>query len=197
MGLYGCRMWCALQHAMALEDLRPVLSAGPQRKALDVGAGSGYMTAAMALLQSPPDMAPARPGQAQPLVVGIEHIPQLAQQAIENITRDQPDLLASGRVRIAVSDGRLGYPSEEPFDAIYVGAAALKEPEQLVKQLAPGGRMVVPVGELGHQILTVLQRGADGRVQATKKMESVFVPLTDARTQWSAAEPPPPPPPST
>lgn len=67
--------------------------------------------------------------------VGIDHIPELADMARENIEKDQPELLKSGRVKLIVGDGRLGVPELGPYNAIHVGAAALEVPQALVDQL--------------------------------------------------------------
>ncbi|KAK7870993.1 hypothetical protein R5R35_012188 [Gryllus longicercus] len=182
-------------HAIALQLLAPALRDGETRRALDVGAGSGYVTACMALLQDEAADAVADAG----LVVGVEHIAQLAAFATANLRRDQPKLLRDGRVQVVVGDGRLGYAPEAPFDAIHVGAAALEPPHELEAQLAAGGRMVVPVAEAGagasagRQRLLLVQRSADGsRLRRTRKMAVNFVALTDAARQWAGARPPPP-----
>ncbi|GLG99082.1 Protein-L-isoaspartate(D-aspartate) O-methyltransferase [Gryllus bimaculatus] len=85
-----------VQHAIALQLLAPALRDGETRRALDVGAGSGYVTACMALLQDEAADAVADAG----LVVGVEHIAQLAAFATANLRRDQPKLLRDGRVQV-------------------------------------------------------------------------------------------------
>ncbi|KAK7870936.1 hypothetical protein R5R35_012157 [Gryllus longicercus] len=166
---------------MALEMLLPALKGGKRRRALDVGAGSGYLTVCMALLQG-----------ERGLVVGVEHIPELVSFAENNIRRDKPELLEKGRVQIVLGDGRLGYPSEAPFDAIHVGAAAPDTPNELEDQLAPGGRMVVPVGPLGFQQFELVERLSDGSLKRDLRDWVSFVPLTDSARQWSRTTMPSP-----
>lgn len=69
------------------------------------------------------------------VAVGIDHIPELIEMAKENINRDQPGLIESGRVKLQLGDGRLGVPEFGPYKAIHVGAAAPVLPQALVDQL--------------------------------------------------------------
>lgn len=80
------------------------------------------------------------------LVIGIEHHPKLVELSIDNINSDDPKLLSEGKLKIIQGDGRLGCEEYAPYDAIHVGAAASKIPDNLLKQLKPGGRMICPVG---------------------------------------------------
>lgn len=67
--------------------------------------------------------------------MGIDHISELVEMSKQNIMKDNPGLLDSGRVRLFVGDGRQGYSELGPYDAIHVGAAAPTLPQQLVDQL--------------------------------------------------------------
>ncbi|KIH54943.1 putative protein-L-isoaspartate O-methyltransferase, partial [Ancylostoma duodenale] len=127
------------KHAAALEYLKNHLTEGAY--ALDVGSGSGYLTVCMALMTG-----------SSGKVVGIEHIPQLVELAKENTMKHHADLINSGRILFVEGDGRKGYPMEQKYDAIHVGAAAETIPQPLIDQLAEGGRMLIPVGkESGNQ----------------------------------------------
>jgi protein-L-isoaspartate(D-aspartate) O-methyltransferase len=120
---------------------------------LDVGTGSGYQAAVL-------DELAGR-------VVSVERIPELAEQARGN-------LAATGhsKVEVLVGDGTLGVPSRAPFGAIAVAAAAAELPEALLQQLAPGGRLVVP---LGRELVRVTN--ADGHLRMERLAPVRFVPL--------------------
>jgi protein-L-isoaspartate(D-aspartate) O-methyltransferase len=124
-------------------------------RVLDVGTGSGYQAAVLAELA----------GSA----VSVERIPALAEQALRNLD-------AAGyaeRVEVVVGDGRLGLPGQAPFDAIAVAAAASEIPPALLDQLAPLGRLVLPVRET----LVCVERTASGSHRARRLAPARFVPL--------------------
>ena len=155
-----------------LELLESVVPDGG--RVLDVGAGSGYISACFSRMVG-----------AAGRVVGIEHIAPLTAMAEANVRRDDPTLLDSGRLKLVTGDGRQGFESDGPYHAIHVGAAAPTLPSALVAQLAPGGRLVCPVGPKGEmQRLLIVDRSADGS-QVTRRDAGgvIFVPLTDVDVQ--------------
>jgi len=156
-------------HAMGLDILFPKLT--PGATVLDVGCGSGYISACLAHLVGPHGK-----------VYGIDHVPELVDWAKLNIGNDSPDLLDN--ITLQVGDGFEGFPEYAPYDAIYVGAAAEYVPEELVKQLKPGGRMIIPVGPPdGFHSLVVVDIDLNGEV-ITKNLGTVrFVPLTSYEKQ--------------
>jgi protein-L-isoaspartate(D-aspartate) O-methyltransferase len=127
-------------------------------RVLEVGTGLGFQTAILAML--------ARQ------VVSIERFPALAAQARAN-------LAAAGlsQVTVVVGDGTLGVPEHAPYQAIVVAAASPRIPPPLVEQLAPGGRLVHPVGPGGHEQVTAFHQEADRLVADARLTPARFVPL--------------------
>eukprot|EP00033_Pygsuia_biforma_P002558 GCRY01002830.1.p1 GENE.GCRY01002830.1~~GCRY01002830.1.p1 ORF type:complete len:281 (+),score=17.43 GCRY01002830.1:130-972(+) len=167
---YSATISAPHMHAWCMELLRPQLSEGT--RALDVGSGSGYLSAVMSEFMGP-----------DTLVVGIEHVPELVKLSNENVARSNPHLLESGRLKFVTGDGRKGYQSEGPYNAIHVGAAATEIPHALVEQLAPGGRLIIPVGGSYGQDLIQVDKDSSGHVTQKRITGVIYVPLCDLERQ--------------
>ena len=92
-------------HAYALEHLEPFIRPGSH--VLDVGSGSGYLTACMAEMVGP-----------KGVVVGIEHVPELTEQATRNMEKHHKSWMEEGRVKLVTGDGRKGWLEDAPYDAM-------------------------------------------------------------------------------
>lgn len=134
--------------------------AAPQaeHRALDVGTGSGYQAAVLSLLCRE--------------VYSIEIMPSLSEAAGKRLAE-----LGYANVTVRTGDGYRGWPERAPFDVIVVAASPDHVPQALVDQLAPGGRLVIPVG-VEPQQLVVLEKQADGSVCRTVAATVMFVPMT-------------------
>jgi protein-L-isoaspartate(D-aspartate) O-methyltransferase len=135
-----------------------LLDLQPNEKVLEIGTGSGYQSAVLARLTRH--------------VYTIEIVPELARTAGERLQR-----LGYHNVTVREGDGYRGWPEEAPFDGIVVTAAPQRIPEPLLEQLAPGGRMVIPVGGF-FQELKVFSKDKDGRVTEKDILPVRFVPMT-------------------
>ncbi|MGD0986952.1 MAG: protein-L-isoaspartate(D-aspartate) O-methyltransferase [Candidatus Sulfotelmatobacter sp.] len=124
---------------------------------LEVGTGSGYVTALLSQLAAK--------------VFSIERHPDLASISGETLAR-----LGYANVQVFTGDGSLGLPSVAPFDAILVSAAAPNVPPALLSQLRESGRMVIPVGSSEAQELQFI-RMINGQPQITRREPVRFVPL--------------------
>ena len=140
----------------------------PGDRVLEVGAGSGYAAAVMSRI--------AR------RVVGIER-----QHALVEVARERMERLGFGNVEIVEGDGTMGWPSQAPYEAILAAASGSHVPEALIAQIAPGGSIVMPVGDPGWvQKLVKVTRRADGSLDQADLGEVRFVPLIGAEG-WNDA----------
>jgi protein-L-isoaspartate(D-aspartate) O-methyltransferase len=120
-----------------------------------------------------------------PHVYSIEIVAPIAERAAASLTAQ-----GYGGVHLRIGDGYAGWPEEAPFDAIVLTAAPESLPEPLWQQLAPGGRLVVPLGPVdGVQQLQVLEKGPEGQRRTRTIMGVRFVPMTGA-AQGVVAPPP-------
>ena len=139
-----------------------VSAAGPGSVVLEVGTGCGYQAAVLAELGA--------------RVYSIELTAELSAGAQQRLQE-----LGYGEVALRIGDGHLGWPEHSPYDAILVTAAARTIPRQLVRQLAKGGRMVVPVGAPhATQSLELVERDGQGGLHQRKVLDVAFVPLRGA-----------------
>ena len=115
-------------------------------KVLEVGTGSGYQAALLSLLAAE--------------VITVERIVPLAQRAAQTLAE-----LGYSNVQVRVAGEGLGWPQDAPYDGIIVTAAAPEVPRELLEQLAPGGRLVIPVGSRDLQELVRIVKSAEGALR--------------------------------
>jgi protein-L-isoaspartate(D-aspartate) O-methyltransferase len=135
----------------------------PDDRVLEIGTGSGYAAAVLAHLCKS--------------LVTVERHASLADEASERLART-----GAANVAVVVGDGSLGWPASAPYDAILVAAGAPTPPRALTEQLAPGGRLVAPIGPWrDHQRLVRITRAADGSLSEDEICEVRFVPLVGSQ----------------
>lgn len=133
------------------------LALSPLDKTLEVGTGSGYVTALLAELAAD--------------VVSMERHAALADSARVILSH-----LGYPNVKVMTGDGTLGFPPAAPYDAIVVSAAATEVPRELLEQLAEGGRMIIPVGVEDAQQLQLIEK-RNGQLRTSLRELCRFVPL--------------------
>jgi protein-L-isoaspartate(D-aspartate) O-methyltransferase len=147
-----------------VRNMLALLDPRPGHRVLDVGSGSGWTTALLAKLVTPTGR-----------VFGVELVPDLTEWGRAN--------LSGYHVEWATIDQadpeRLGLAQHAPYDRILVSAEARELPDSLVEQVAPGGRMVIPVA--GR--LSVVDRAQDGQVQVRRVGHYAFVPLRESQAR--------------
>jgi protein-L-isoaspartate(D-aspartate) O-methyltransferase len=140
-----------------------LLRVGRNDVVLEIGTGSGYQAAVL--------------GHLAHRVYTIEIIPGLAEAAADRLRR-----LGASNVETRVGDGYYGWPEAAPFDGVVITAAVASIPPPLIRQLKPGGRMVVPVGaSFALQYLTLVELDAERRATTRQLLPVAFVPLTGGR----------------
>ena len=129
-------------------------------RVLEIGAGSAYQAAILA--------------QLLPQVYTIEIVPELAADAEARLAR-----LGIDNIQVRADDGYFGWEAHAPYDAIIVTAAPDQLPPPLIEQLAPGGRLVIPIGpQGGAQVLWQFVKEADGELTGYRILDVRFVPFT-------------------
>jgi protein-L-isoaspartate(D-aspartate) O-methyltransferase len=134
-----------------------LLQLQPADRVLEIGTGSGFQTVLLAHLAGH--------------VYSVERIRELSQRA-----RAVIDQLRVPNVALLVGDGTIGWSRYAPYDAILVGAGAPSVPQALIDQLAEGGRLLIPIGTLEEQQLTMVRKTDDG-ITTEEVARCVFVPL--------------------
>lgn len=170
----ACRLWAWDDRALPLAEgatisqptlvalMTAALEPRPDDTMLDVGTGSGYQAAVLARLVR--------------RVFGIELRAALAHLARANLRADRG---AAARVELVIGDAWRGFPGRLRFDGIVVAAAVPRVPPALAEQLAPGGRLLAPIGPPGHQQLIRLRRHSDGSLAQEALGGCAFVPLVE------------------
>jgi len=144
-----------------------VLRPGKDEKVLEIGTGSGYLTALLARMAD--------------RVYSVERVRELSQRA-----RRALDDMGLKNVALMVGDGTIGWRKYAPFDVIVVSAASPSVPPTLVDQLAVGGRMLIPVGSRESQELILVTRDDDDGVREESVLDAcTFVPLL-GRFAWKS-----------
>jgi protein-L-isoaspartate(D-aspartate) O-methyltransferase len=132
----------------------------PGSRVYELGTGSGYQAAVLAEMGAE--------------VYSVEIVPELARRATAVLAD-----LGYTKVHVRAGDGYAGWPEAAPFDAIIVTAAGPEIPQPLADQLAPGGRLVMPLGEAWeHQTLVVVTKQVDGSLRRRDVLPVHFVPIT-------------------
>ena len=158
-------------HALALEQLKDYIKEGS--KVLDIGFGSSYLVTAFSKMMND-----------KGTVVGVEHIPELYELGKKNIEKHNKHLIDNKHIILSVSDGRLGYSKNGPYNAIHVGAAAPEIPKSLVEQLCNGGRMFIPVGKPNSsQSIILVDKDNQGKITTKEFIAVSYVPLTSVDNQ--------------
>jgi protein-L-isoaspartate(D-aspartate) O-methyltransferase len=143
-----------------------LLDPQPDDKVLEIGTGSGYLTALLCLMAD--------------RVYSVERVRELSRRA-----RRALDAINVKNAALLVGDGTIGWRKYEPFDVIVVSAASPSIPSALIDQLGDGGRMLIPLGSRESQDLVLVRRAGFAVTQEVVKGECTFVPLL-GRFAWKS-----------
>jgi protein-L-isoaspartate(D-aspartate) O-methyltransferase len=136
-----------------------LLELGPDSRVLEIGTGCGYQAAMLAEVAGE--------------VFTVEFVPELAERARVTLAE-----LGYDNVEVRAADGYHGWPEHAPYDGIMITAAAPDVPEPLLEQLAPGGRLVLPLARGGwSQDLVVIEKREDGSIEERSVLPVAFVPF--------------------
>lgn len=172
---YNVVISAPLLHAYCLEAMRDYLTEGST--VLDIGFGSGYLTVAMSKMMNDKGK-----------VIGIEHIKDLYKWGINNISKHHKNLIDNKQIELILGDGRLGYKNKAPYKCIHVGAASREIPNEIINQLACGGRLVMPLGVPNDQYIYCIDKDLNGKISLTKGLSVCYVSLTSVKNQLSGIE---------
>ena len=167
---YNVVISAPLLHSYCLEALKDYLIEGAN--ALDIGFGSGYLTVAMSKMMND-----------KGCVIGIEHIKDLYDWGINNISKHHKNLIDNKCIELILGDGREGYKKKAPFKCIHVGAASMEPPKEFIEQLDFGGRLVMPLGPPGDQYIYLIDKDKNGKISYFKGLSVRYVPLTSPENQ--------------
>lgn len=159
-------------HAYTLNWLEKFLV--PGSCILDIGCGSGYLTVCLAKMI----------GKGR--VYGVDHIEEIINQAMENITKSQPEVVNNPELLLQMvhRDGRNGLPEFAPYNVIHIGGATNNISRTLLDQLAVGGILMAPVGPMSSfQKITLVEKDKDGNLHYTTGMNVNYAPLADREQQ--------------
>lgn len=149
-----------ISQPLVIAEMLNLAKCEPDSRALDVGTGSGYQAALMAQL------------------VGEVYSIEIVEPLLE-LARRRLDELGYHNVHIRLGDGSQGWAEHAPYDVIIAAAAPHSVPQPLVDQLAPGGRLVLPVGPAHRQHLLLIEKQANGTLRESSAGPVSFVPLVD------------------
>lgn len=138
-----------------------LLEVSDRHRVLEIGAGSGYQAAVLSMLAAK--------------VFSMEVVPELARTAADRLHR-----LGYHNVHVRHGDGYGGWSEQAPFDRIILTAAPTEVPDELLKQLAPSGRLVAPIGADDQQQLVVVDRSSNGSLRRRVVFPVLFVPMVHA-----------------
>ncbi len=133
-----------------------LFAAGPLTKVLEIGTGSGYQTAVLAQLADK--------------IYSVERIQGLLDKAKERLR-----FLGNKNTQFKYDDGNIGWPDRAPYDGIIVTASPRNLPKELLNQLAPGGRLIVPVGDERQQLKRITNHDGEFEIEVLEDVK--FVPL--------------------